>query len=100
MIIHTETIAKKIMVLEVNVSTCIMTATQKMVISIMIIAITIMTTVIIIILNHVVSVDNNMRCNNGNDHRNNTGKLSILMMMAIARIIIVFRMTCNNPYRS
>ena len=70
MIIQTETIAKKIMVLEANVSTCIMTATQKMVISIMIIAITIMTTVIIIILNHVVSVDNNMRCNNGNDRSN------------------------------
>ena len=70
MIIQTDSIAKKIMVLEVHVSTCIMTATQKMVISIMIIAITIMTTVIIIILNHVVSVDNNMRCNNGNDHSN------------------------------
>ena len=70
MIIQTETIAKKIMVLEVNVSTCIMTATQKMVISIMIIAITIMITVIIIILNHVISVDNNIRRNNGNDHSN------------------------------
>ena len=74
MIIHTETIAKKIMVLEVNVSTCIMTATQKMVLSIMIIAITIMTTVIIIILNYVVSVDNNMRCYNNNSNDINNGK--------------------------